>query len=95
MLVIESLMAAVIIPLGAVSIGMNLSRPARCPECGGRDTHRYWDAPGTVYTCDDCEGRSFELEEEFGAAWCAFCGESIEHGHADDCPLPAILRRLK
>lgn len=61
---IETIMAAVIILLGAGSIDMNLSRNPRCPECGGRDTHRYWDAPGTVYTCDDCEGRSFELEEE-------------------------------
>ena len=61
---IETIMAAVIILLGAGAIGMNLSRNPRCPECGGRDTNRYCDAPCTVYTCDDCEGFSFEPEEE-------------------------------
>jgi hypothetical protein len=29
---------------------MDTNMNPRCPECGGRETHRYWDAPGTVYT---------------------------------------------
>lgn len=41
------------------------------------------------------EIRALEWFEECGTAWCTFCGESVEHGHSDNCPLAAILRRLK
>lgn len=59
MYIVESLMAATIIILGAGAIGMNLARPRRCPECGGRDTHEDADAHfwlgRKTWVCNDCE----------------------------------------
>lgn len=58
MYIVESLMAATIIILGAGAIGMNLARPRRCPECGGRDTRFDWDRyfwTGRGWWCGDCE----------------------------------------
>jgi len=60
----------------------------QCPCCKGSG---FIPKEGSIV--DDI--RALEWAEEFGVAWCAFCGESIEHGHADDCPLAAVLRRLK
>lgn len=61
---------------------------AQCPCCKGSG---FIPKEGSIVV----EIRALEWVEEFGAAWCAFCGESIEHGHADDCKLAAVLRRLK
>lgn len=54
---------AVIFAVGA--IGMALVRPARCPECGGRDTHEDADSHfwlgRRAWVCNDCE-QGFEEE---------------------------------
>jgi len=61
---------------------------AQCPCCKGSG---FIEKEGSIVD----EIRALEWIEELGTAWCAFCGESVEHGHAEDCKLAAILRRLK
>lgn len=79
-----------------------------CAYCGG-DVVVMIDEKADMAQCPCCKGsgfiakegsivdeiRALEWIDELGTAWCTFCGESVEHGHAEDCKLAAVLRRLK
>lgn len=67
---------------------MTSNEMTQCPCCKGSG---FIPKEGSIMD----EIRALEWIEELGTAWCAFCGESIEYGHAEDCKLAAVLRRLK
>lgn len=61
----------------------------QCPCCKGSG---FVPKEGSII--DDIRALEWDTKDQFGR-FCYFCEEYQSQGHADDCPLAAILRRLK